>query len=129
MICAKFMRLNEDCASASLLIQTKNPIPIIKERENEVIPLEYQIGQVVYSKSGHDRGDVQMIFSIEGDYLYLVDGKRRKLAKPKRKKKKHVQPTSFLEAEVAEKLQQKCYLPDAEIAKALKKYQKEAGSQ
>ena len=53
--------------------------------------LEYQIGQVVYSKSGHDQGDVQMICAIEGDYLLLADGRRRKLEKPKRKKKKHVQ--------------------------------------
>ena len=91
--------------------------------------MEYQIGQVVYSKSGHDKGDVLMIHSISGEYLFLVDGRRRKLEKPKRKKKKHVQPTSYVEAEVAEKLQQKSYLLDAEVAKALKKYQKEAGSQ
>ncbi len=88
--------------------------------------MEYQIGQVVYSKSGHDKGDVQMIHSVEGEYLYLVDGKRRKLEKPKRKKKMHVQPTSYVEAEVANKLRQNSYLLDAEIAKALKKYQKEA---
>ena len=86
--------------------------------------MEYQIGQVVYSKSGHDKGDVQLIHSIKGEYLYLVDGKRRKLEKPKKKKKMHVQPTSYIEVEVAEKLQQKCYILDAEIAKALKKYQK-----
>lgn len=48
--------------------------------------LEYQIGQVVYSKSGHDQGDVQMICAIEGEYLLLADGRRRKLEKPKRKK-------------------------------------------
>ena len=43
--------------------------------------LEYQIGQVVYSKSGHDQGDVQMICAIEGEYLLLADGRRRKLEK------------------------------------------------
>lgn len=61
--------------------------------------LEYQIGQVVYSKSGHDQGDVQMICAIEGEYLLLADGRRRKLEKPKRKKKKHVQPTFYVEKE------------------------------
>ena len=55
--------------------------------------LEYQIGQVVYSKSGHDQGDALLVYSVDGEYLYLVDGKRRRLEKPKRKKKKHVQPT------------------------------------
>ena len=85
--------------------------------------MEYQIGQVVYSKSGHDKGDVQMIVAVEGEYLFLADGKRRKLEKPKRKKKMHVQPTFHVEKEVAEKLQQGGYVLDAEIKKALKKYQ------
>ena len=91
-------------------------------KENEVISLEYQIGQVVYSKSGHDKGDVQMIVGMEGDFLLLADGRRRKLEKPKRTKKMHVQPTLSVEAEVAAKLQQGAYVLDADIKKALKKY-------
>ena len=87
--------------------------------------MEYQIGQVVYSKSGHDKGDVQMIIAVEGEYLLLADGKRRKLEKPKRKKKMHVQPTFYVEEEVAAKLQEGAYVLDAEIKKALKKYQNE----
>lgn len=84
--------------------------------------MEYQIGQVVYSKSGHDQGDVQMIIAIDGDFLLLADGKRRKLEKPKRKKKMHVQPTFYVENEVAAKLQEGAYVLDADIKKALKKY-------
>ena len=91
-------------------------------KENEVISLEYQIGQVVYSKSGHDKGDVQMIVAVEGEYLFLADGRRRKLEKPKRKKKMHVQPTFYVENDVAAKLQTGAYLLDADIKKALKKY-------
>ena len=85
--------------------------------------MEYQIGQVVYSKSGHDKGDVQMITAVEGEYLFLVDGKRRKLEKPKRNKKMHVQLTTYIVESVAEKLQQGSSVLDAEIKKALKKYQ------
>ena len=91
-------------------------------KENEVISLEYQIGQVVYSKSGHDKGDVQMIVGVEGDFLLLADGRKRRLEKPKRKKKMHIQPTLFVEEEVAAKLQQGAYMLDADIKKALKKY-------
>ena len=87
-----------------------------------MISLEYQIGQVVYSKSGHDQGDVQMIIAIDGDFLLLADGKRRKLEKPKRKKKMHVQPTFYVENEVAAKLQKGAYVLNADIKKALKKY-------
>ena len=84
--------------------------------------MEYQIGQVVYSKSGHDKGDVQMIIAIDGDFLLLADGRRRKLEKPKRKKKMHVQPTFYVENEVATKLQEGAYVLNADIKKALKKY-------
>lgn len=86
--------------------------------------MNIQIGQIVYSKSGHDKGDALMVFSVEGDYVYLVDGRRRKLEKPKRKKTIHIQPTSFIEEETAGKIRRGEYLLDAEIEKALKKYQK-----
>ena len=85
--------------------------------------MEYQIGQVVYSKCGHDKGDVLLVAAVNGEYLTLVDGKRRTLEKPKRKKKKHVQPTSYIEETVAEKLMQHSYLQDAQVRKALKMYQ------
>ena len=84
--------------------------------------MEYQIGQVVYSKSGHDKGDVQMVIAVEGEYLLLADGRRRKLENPKRKKQMHVQPTFYVEKEVAAKLQEGAYVLDADIKKALKKY-------
>jgi len=52
------------------------------------------IGQVVFSKSGRDKGKAFVIINIEDNYLYLVDGKLRTLNKPKKKKLKHVQPVN-----------------------------------
>lgn len=52
--------------------------------------MDFEIGHVVRSAAGHDRGDLFMIVGIEGDYLLLADGKTRRTEKPKRKKKKHV---------------------------------------
>lgn len=88
--------------------------------------MEYQIGQIVYSKDGHDKGEAMMIFSIDGGYLYLVNGKTRKLAKPKRKKIIHVQPTHYVDVDMAEKLIRNEYILDADIRKALKSYQLKA---
>ena len=88
--------------------------------------MEYQIGQVVYSKSGHDKGNLCMIISVEGMYVWLVDGKCRKLAKPKRKKMIHIQPTKYVDAEIANKLAQNAYVLDADIAKALKRYREKS---
>lgn len=88
--------------------------------------MEYQIGQIVYSKSGHDKAEAMMILSVEDRYLYLVNGKTRKLVKPKRKKMIHVQPTHYIDAGIAEKLIQNDFILDAEISKAIKLYQRKA---
>lgn len=52
------------------------------------------IGQVVFAKAGRDKGDAFIVTNISNDYLFLVDGKRRTLNKPKMKKVKHVQPVN-----------------------------------
>lgn len=90
--------------------------------------MEYQSGQVVFSKNGHDQGDILIVLSVEGAYVYLADGKRRKLEKPKRKKKIHVQPTNYVDAVLAEKIAQGAYLLDADIVKAIRTYQMEGGN-
>ena len=47
-------------------------------------------GQVVRSKKGRDEGKVYIIMEIiDDDLLLLVDGKLRKLDRPKKKKVKH----------------------------------------
>ena len=79
--------------------------------------MEYQSGQVVYSKSGHDKGDTLMVLFVEGAYVYLAE-------KPKRKKMIHVQPTGYVDTVLADKLAEGAYVLDADIAKAIKKYKK-----
>jgi len=55
-------------------------------------------GQVVISKRGRDKGLMFVVISTEvspeGEFSYLADGKLRTLAKPKKKKAKHLQPTN-----------------------------------
>lgn len=49
------------------------------------------IGAIVESVSGGDSGKFYLIVGIESNgYVLLVDGKRHKLDKPKRKNPKHV---------------------------------------
>jgi len=89
--------------------------------------MDYRVGQVVYSKGGHDKGQVFFILSVEGEYLFLVDGKTRTLEKPKRKKKKHVQSTNFVNDKMATALLERDSILDAHIVKALKEYMKKEG--
>lgn len=48
-------------------------------------------GLIVRSLAGRDKGRVLCVVGAEGEYLYLSDGKHRKLAAPKRKKRKHTE--------------------------------------
>lgn len=82
--------------------------------------MEFTKGQVVYSKSGHDKGLAFIVVDVEGDYLFLADGKHRKLEHPKRKKIKHVQITNVIDENIKAKLENNEYLLDADISKALK---------
>ena len=52
----------------------------------------YEVGMLARSKAGHDKGHVYVIMKEEEAYVYLVDGSIRTIEKPKKKKKKHVQP-------------------------------------
>jgi len=55
-----------------------------------------EVGQVVFAKSGRDKGRAFIVLCVDDEYLYLVDGRLRTLQKPKKKKVKHVQPTNFV---------------------------------
>lgn len=48
-------------------------------------------GMLAASKAGHDKSMIYVIIKEEAEYIYLVDGKIRTLAKPKKKNKKHIQ--------------------------------------
>ena len=55
----------------------------------------FTLGQMVYSKAGRDKRRPFIITGIDGEYLFLADGNTRKLIKPKKKKKMHVQLTYY----------------------------------
>ena len=53
---------------------------------------KFEKGMLVKSLAGHDAGELYIIVETDAQYVYLVDGKIRTLDRPKRKKRKHVQP-------------------------------------
>ena len=48
-------------------------------------------GMMARSKAGHDKGCLYLILRVEDEYVYLTDGRRRPMAKPKKKKYRHIQ--------------------------------------
>ena len=50
------------------------------------------VGSIVYSRAGRDEGRYYMVTAILDDsYVTIADGSVRKLAKPKKKKIKHLE--------------------------------------
>lgn len=83
---------------------------------------EFVIGQLVFSKGGRDKGKLFIVIDIEEDYLYLADGKFRKIETPKKKKTKHVQKVNYVINEIKEKIQEESSLNNAYLRKALRGY-------
>ncbi|MCH5209006.1 MAG: hypothetical protein J1F04_08980 [Oscillospiraceae bacterium] len=55
--------------------------------------MDIKAGSVVLSLAGHDKGRAMVVTQIDGEVVFVADGKERKLEKPKKKNKKHVRPT------------------------------------
>ncbi len=46
-------------------------------------------GRIVRSLAGRDKGKFLVVVKADGDFLYLADGKERRLDSPKKKRIKH----------------------------------------
>lgn len=51
-------------------------------------------GRIVKVIAGHDKDLFMVITAVEGDFVFLSDGKTRKLDKPKKKRLKHLRFTN-----------------------------------
>ena len=81
------------------------------------------IGQFVTSKAGHDKGTLYVVTAEEGDFVYLCDGRLKRLEKPKKKRRRHIQPVnSAVEKELRERLAAGGQVRDEEIRYAIEHY-------
>ncbi len=82
-----------------------------------------QIGRVCKSVSGRDAGNFFIIYGIvDENYVLIVDGKTRLLAKPKKKKLKHLKLSCEVLEKIAEKIIAGKLLHDPEIKSALRAF-------
>ena len=52
------------------------------------------VGKIVYSISGRDKGKYLAVINCDKNYVWVADGKERKLETPKRKNIKHISLTA-----------------------------------
>ncbi len=84
------------------------------------------IGQFVTSKAGHDKAQCYVIIREEGDFVYLCDGRLKKLDAPKKKRRKHIQVSNrTVSEELLQKLQEGLHITDEEIKYEIKQYMKQ----
>ena len=62
---------------------------------------EFKAAGLARSLAGHDKEELYIIISVQGEYVYLSDGPRRPLNKQKRKNKKHLQAMEARDEEIA----------------------------
>lgn len=87
--------------------------------------MELEKGMLAISKAGHDKGCWYVVLNIEGTEAVLVNGKNRGIEKPKRKKRKHLQPVNEVPENLRKKLQKNEPWTNEEIKRAIKLCQKD----
>lgn len=76
-------------------------------------------GGFAVSRAGHDFGKLYVIFYIDNEYVYLVDGKIRTLDRPKKKKIKHIKVLDRFDISLTKKVADRS-VKNEEIKRAIK---------
>lgn len=79
-------------------------------------------GEFVYASAGRDEGKCFIVISVEDNYLYLCDGKSRKVSNPKKKKLKHIRATGDKDEFIVNKLKTVGKLTNKEVRYSLTNY-------
>ena len=80
---------------------------------------DFNISDVVKSTAGRDQGELFYVIGTDPIYLFLANGKDRRLDKPKRKKRKHIQKVLRSETRVADKLRRGDKVLNSELRRDL----------
>lgn len=81
---------------------------------------KFEIGSVVKAIFGREKNELFVIANLDANYAMLVNGKTRKLEKPKRKNLKHIY--LLLKQTEMKELIENNMINDSHIIAALKKY-------
>lgn len=81
-----------------------------------------EIGNIVYSKSGRDKGNYFVVVKINelGELAHIADGMTRRLAAPKKKNVKHLKCCGAVSDAIKQKLLTGKKVFDSELKSALK---------
>ena len=78
--------------------------------------------KLAISMAGHDRKQIYVVIKEDDIYCYLVNGTTRLMARPKKKKKIHLQLIKNIPSDVLDELKDIKALDDISIKRILKVY-------
>ena len=81
--------------------------------------MEISQSDIVISLAGRDKGNVFFVMNTDGVYVFLADGKSRKIAKPKRKKRFHVRKVLRQDSILAAKIRSGEQVLNSELRREL----------
>ncbi len=84
--------------------------------------MEITRAHLVEATAGREKGKPFYVLDTDGEYLFLADGKSRRVEAPKRKKRKHVRFLAEMQGRVAEKIRENERITNSELRKAIAAY-------
>ena len=90
--------------------------------------MELKTGMLAISKAGHDKGELYVVNSIEGKFVFLINGKKYTKLHSKKKNLTHIQPRNIDYKDViknAGKQHKRESFNNEDIAFAIKLYKRE----
>ena len=80
------------------------------------------LGGIVLARAGRDKNKYFIIVKTEDRFVYICDGKTRKIQKPKKKKLKHVTLMGYAQEDICTRLKSGEQITNSEISRCLKEY-------
>ena len=90
--------------------------------------MELKTGMLAISKAGHDKGELYVVKSIEGKFVFLINGKKYTKIHSKKKNLIHIQPINIDYKDViknAGKQRKRESFNNEDIAFSIKLYERE----
>lgn len=85
--------------------------------------MEVFAGDIVFSKAGRDKEQPFVVLKvIDTQYVFLADGRTRRVDKPKKKKLKHLLKSGHVAQAVKEKLEADMKVTNPDLKRALAEF-------
>ena len=81
--------------------------------------MEISKADMIVSLAGRDAGQIFFVVDTDETYVYIADGKGRRLESPKRKKRRHVRKLPLYPSRVAEKIRNGDKVLNSELRREL----------